>query len=571
MSGRYLSLFFIRGCGLIVSLRKKIAEAIGGALKKCAGKGLPDVDVPFIEVEATKDTSHGDFATNVAMVLASKMKMNPRKIAEQITENFDKGEVIEKIEIAGPGFINFFVKELVWPSLLEAVDQNGVDYGKVDLGRGKKVQVEFVSANPTGPLHIGHARGAVVGDVLARLLRACGYSVSREYYINDAGNQMNNLGKSVYLRLRELLGETLDFPETCYKGDYIKDLAGEILQKEGKAILEKSEEELIPTFTDFAGQAILEGIKEDLRIFGVLFDRYFSERELYKNDGVMGLLQELESKGFVYREDNTSWFRTTQFGDEKDRVVVRQNGDPTYFAADIAYHKNKFERGFDTVIDIWGADHHGYIPRMQACVQALGYPKEALQIVLVQLVNLLREGKPIAMSTRSGQFDTLRQVVDEVGTDAARYNFLMRRSDSHLDFDLELAKKQSNENPVYYVQYAHARICSILRLAKERDYAIPRYEDVDLSCISLPEEIALVKTLSAFPEVVEGAASTLEPHRLTFYLNDLAGQFHSYYNKNKVLTEDRSQSTARLFLMKSIRMVFANALDILGVSAPEKM
>ena len=557
--------------GLIVSLRRIIIHSVDRALKRCTEKGLADCEVPFVEVEATKDRSHGDYATNIAMVLASKLRMNPRKIAEQIRENFDLGEVIEKIEIAGPGFINFFIKESIWPALLEAIDKKGEDYGKVDLGQGKKVQVEFVSANPTGPLHIGHARGAVVGDVLARMLHACGYAVSREYYINDAGNQMNNLGKSVYLRLRELLGETIDFPETCYKGDYIKDLAQEILTREGKVILARPEVELIREFTDYAGQAILEGIKEDLRIFGVSFDRYFSERELYQNDGVMGLLKELEKKGFIYSEDNTIWFKATQFGDEKDRVVVRKNGDPTYFAADIAYHKNKFERGFDTVIDIWGADHHGYIPRMQACVQALGFPKDALQVVLVQLVNLLRDGKPIAMSTRAGQFDTLREVLDEVGTDAARYNFMMRRSDSHLDFDLELAKKQSNENPVYYVQYAHARICSILRIAEERGYAVPQYEDVDLACITLPEEIDLVKTLSAFPEVVEGAATTLEPHRFTFYLNDLAAQFHSYYNRNKVMTEDHAQSVARLFLVKSVRTVFANALYLLGVSAPEKM
>jgi arginyl-tRNA synthetase len=556
---------------VVVSLRKTIAQSIDRALKKCAGQGFPGVEVPFIEVEATKDKKHGDFATNVAMVLASMTKENPRRIAEHIKNHFDTEGVIERIEIAGPGFINFFVRESVWPSLLEAIDRKGGDYGQTDLGRGKKVQIEFVSANPTGPLHIGHARGAVVGDVLARLLEACGYFVSREYYINDAGNQMNNLGKSVYLRVRELLGEVVDFPETCYKGDYIKELAGEILKREGRSILDKPEEELIGTLTDFAAQAILEGIREDLRVFGVSFDRYFSERELYRDDGVMTLLRELEAEDFIYRDDDTSWFRTTRFGDEKDRVVIRQNGEPTYFAADIAYHKNKFERGFDTLIDIWGADHHGYIPRMQACVQALGYPREALRVVLVQLVNLLREGKPVAMSTRSGQFDTLREVIDEVGKDAARYNFLMRRSDSHLDFDLEIAKQQSNENPVYYVQYAHARICSILRLAEERGYAIPSYQDVDLSAIGIPEEIALVKTLLTFPEVVESAASTLEPHRLTFYLNDLAGQFHSYYNKNKVLTEDRSQSTARLFLVKSIRTIFANALGVLGVSAPERM
>jgi len=556
---------------LIVSLRKNIVQSIDRALKGCAGMGLPDCAVPFIEVEATKDKSHGDYATNVAMVLASRLRQNPRKIAEAIRENFDGGDVVEKIEIAGPGFINFFIRESVWPCLLEAIDREGKDYGKNDLGQGRKVQVEFVSANPTGPLHIGHARGAVVGDVIARLLDACGYCVSREYYINDAGNQMNNLGKSVYLRLRQLMGENVEFPDTCYQGDYIKDLAQEILQKEGKKAVEKPEDELIRSFTDYAGGVILEGIKEDLHVFGVSFDRYFSERELHQNNGVMGLLAKLEEKDFIYREDNTSWFRTTLFGDEKDRVVIRQNGEPTYFAADIAYHKNKFERGFDTVIDIWGADHHGYIPRMQACIQALGFEKDALKVVLVQLVNLLRDGKPIAMSTRAGQFDTLKQVIDEVGTDAARYNFMMRRSDSHLDFDLDLAKKQSNENPVYYVQYAHARICSILRIAEERGYAVPRYEEVQLGCLTLPEEIALVKAISAFPEVVEGAAGTLEPHRLTFYLNDLAGQFHSYYNRNKVMTEDQVQSAARLFLVKSVRTVFANALYLLGVSAPEKM
>jgi len=556
---------------LIVSLKKDIVRSIERALKECAGSGLPDCDVPFIEIEATKDKKHGDYATNVAMVLASKLRQNPRKIAEAIRANFDGGDVVEKIEIAGPGFINFFVRESVWPRLLEAIDKEGRDYGKNDLGEGRKVQVEFVSANPTGPLHIGHARGAVVGDVIARLLNACGYSVSREYYINDAGNQMNNLGKSVYLRLRQLLGEDVEFPDTCYQGDYIKDLAREILQKEGKKAIEKPEDVLIRVFTDYAGGVILEGIKEDLRVFGVSFDRYFSERELHRDNGVMELLAELEKKDFIYLEDNTSWFRTTLFGDEKDRVVIRQNGEPTYFAADIAYHKNKFERGFDTVIDVWGADHHGYIPRMQACVQALGFEKDALKVVLVQLVNLLRDGKPIAMSTRAGQFDTLREVIDEVGTDAARYNFMMRRSDSHLDFDLDLAKKQSNENPVYYVQYAHARICSILRIAGERGYGVPRYEEVDLKFLALPEEIALVKAISAFPEVVEGAAKTLEPHRLTFYLNDLAGQFHSYYNRNKVMTEDRVQSEARLFLVKSIRTVFANALYLLGVSAPEKM
>jgi len=382
---------------------------------------------------------------------------------------------------------------------------------------------------------------------------------------------MNNLGKSLLLRYRELLGGTAEFPEGCYRGDYIRELASELLKRDGDRHLHEKPEELIPLFTDYAAGAILEGIKEDLLIFGCVFDLYFSERELYREDGVGKLLRELEEKDFVYREGEALWFRTTAFGDEKDRVVVRQNGDPTYFAADIAYHRNKFQRGFETVIDIWGADHHGYIPRMSAAVQALGYEKDALKVILVQLVNLLREGKPVAMSTRSGEFVTLREVVDEVGKDAARYNFLMRRSDSHLDFDLELAKKQSSENPVYYVQYAHARICSILRIAAERGHAVPAFAGADLSLLQLPEEIELVKGITRFPEVLEGAARTLEPHRLTFYLNDLAALFHSYYNKNKVISEDGALTGARLFLSRSVLTILKNALKILGVSAPEKM
>jgi arginyl-tRNA synthetase len=483
----------------------------------------------------------------------------------------DRDELLEKVEIAGPGFLNFFVREGGLTTLLKAVERQRDRYGSSDLGKGQRVQVEFVSANPTGPLHIGHARGAVVGDVVANILAAVGYQVFREYYINDAGNQMNNLGKSVLLRYRELLGETTEFPEGCYRGDYIRDLAAELLKRDGEKYLAEDAAKVIPLFTDYAADAILEGIKEDLQSFGVIFDLYFSERELYRDEGVEKLLRDLEEKGFIYREGEALWFRTTVFGDEKDRVVVRQNGAPTYFAADISYHRNKFLRGFETVIDIWGADHHGYIPRMSAAVQALGHEKEALKVILVQLVNLLRDGKPAAMSTRSGEFVTLREVVDEVGRDAARYNFLMRRSDSHLDFDLELAKKQSNENPVYYVQYAHARICSILRMAAERGIAAPAVAEADASLLRLPEEIELIKAITRFPEVVEGAARTLEPHRLTFYLNDLAALFHSYYNRNKVISEDGALTGARLFLVRSVRTVLKNALKMLGVSTPEKM
>lgn len=554
-------------------MKQIIVALLENAIRSGIADGLlPGVALPSVEVEWTKDPGHGDYASNVAMVLARPTKKNPRDIAGILLKGIDDpAKVLEKVEIAGPGFINFFIRESCWFSLLKQVDDEGSRYGSSHLGKGRRIQVEFVSANPTGPLHIGHARGAVVGDVVANILAAVGYDVFREYYINDTGNQMNNLGKSVLLRYRELLGRKEEFPEGCYKGEYIRDLAAELLKREGERYLDIDAEEAIPLLTAYAGGAILEGIKEDLRAFGVVFDLYFSERELYREDGVGRLLGALQEKGFVYREGEALWFRTTAFGDEKDRVVIRQNGDPTYFAADIAYHRNKFLRGFDTVIDIWGADHHGYIPRMSAAVQALGYEKEALKVILVQLVNLLRDGKPVAMSTRSGEFDTLREVVDEVGKDAARFNFLMRRSDSHLDFDLELAKRQSSENPVYYVQYAYARICSIIRMAAERGYPAPLYGEADLALLKATEEIDLIKAITRFPEVVEGAARTLEPHRLTFYLNDLAAIFHSYYNKTKVISDDGALTGARLFLVKSIRTVLENALTMLGVSTPEKM
>ncbi len=556
-------------------MKHRLQILLENAVKACIDKGLIEADViPSIEIDIPKDAAHGDYASNVAMVLASRArrKLPPRRIAELISENIrDSEDFLERVEVAGPGFMNFFIKENVWATFLEDVDKLGDRYGASEYGRGEKTHIEFVSANPTGPLHIGHARGAVVGDVIANILEASGFSVFREYYINDAGNQMNNLGKSVLFRYLDLLGEEIEFPEGCYQGDYIKDLAREIVEKEGNIYRARNKEEVIRIFTDYAASAILNEIKDDLKSFGVVFDNYFSERNLYKDDQVAKLLKELEEKKVVYSDGETKWFGTSGFGDEKDRVVIRKNGEPTYFAADIAYHQSKYERSFDTLIDIWGADHHGYIPRMQACVQSLGYKKDSLKIVLIQLVSLLRDGVPVAMSTRSGEFVTLKEVVDEVGKDAARYNFLMRRSDSHLDFDLELAKRQSNENPVYYVQYAHARICSILRNADEQNQKIPKYDEVDLRHLKLPEEVNLIKAVTRFPEVIEGAALALEPHRLTFYLNDLAGLFHSYYNKYRVLSDDEGLSRARLFLIKSILTVLRNALRLLGVSAPERM
>ncbi|MCK9231055.1 MAG: arginine--tRNA ligase [Syntrophales bacterium] len=554
-------------------MRKKLVKLLLDAILRCVDRGnLAPCPLPPIEVELPREGAHGDFASTVAMTLAPIQKNNPRSLARTILDAIDDREdIIDRIEIAGPGFINFFIRPDYWPELLREPDRLKERFGESSLGAGKNVQVEFVSANPTGPLHIGHARGAVTGDVIARILEISGYSVSREYYINDAGNQMDLLGKSIFHRYRELFGDKEPFPDDCYQGEYIITLAGEIMNRDGARHMDSEPDEAVAFFTEYGCAAIMDGIREDLAAFGVTFDRYFSEKELYENNGVARLIEELQERGFVYREGDTLWFRTTDFGDDKDRVVVRDTGEPTYFAADIGYHKNKYDRGFDTVIDVWGADHHGYIPRMYAGIQAIGKDRSALQVVLVQLVNLLRDGVPVAMSTRAGEFVTLREVIDEVGRDAARYNFLMRRSNSHLDFDLEVAKRQSHENPVYYVQYAHARIASVMRTARERGFDIPSYDDVDLALLSLEEERELVKTIDRFPDVVEGSARSLEPHRIPFYSNDLASAFHSYYNRNRIIGEDVNLSRARLFLVKNIGVVLGNALRLLGVTAPERM
>jgi arginyl-tRNA synthetase len=553
-------------------MKKKLLKILEKSIHSCLKKGtLRETDIPFIEVEFPREGTHGDYASNIAMILASGQKEAPRRIAEHIVESIDDNDgIIDKVEIAGPGFINFFIKQTAWAALLEDVDRLGDRYGKSSIGAGSKVQVEFVSANPTGPLHIGHARGAIIGDVIASLLQASGFSVSREYYINDAGNQMNMLGESVYYRYLEMMGETVSFPDTCYQGAYIKEIAREVYDTFGDRF-RADREGAIPSLTEYAAGSILEGIKKDLETLGVVFDRYFSEKELYRDDNVEKLLQRLQREGFIYEEGGALWFRTMDFGDEKDRVVVRENGEPTYFAADIAYHLNKYERGFDKVINVWGADHHGYIPRMQACIQALGKKKEDLEVVLVQLVNLLRGGAPVPMSTRAGEFVTIREVTDEVGRDAARYNFLMRRSNSHLDFDLEVAKAQSNENPVYYVQYAHARICSIMRNAAEQGFRVPAYQEIRPDLLTKPEECELIKMIDTFPEIVGGSAQTLEPHRIPYYVNDLASVFHSFYNKHRVVSENADLTKARLFLIKATGTVIRNALRLLGVSAPERM
>ena len=527
----------------------------------------PELEIPSL-------AQHGDYATNAAMVLAKSLKKNPREIAEKLSEPITSlgANMLDRLEIAGPGFINFFIKKEAFRRVLPMVFEQGENFGKTDAGKGRFVQVEFVSANPTGPLHVGHGRGAAVGDALARILEASGYRVHREYYINDVGKQMNILGRSLYLRYLELLGRQIEFPEDHYRGDYMKDLARDFLQEVGTKYLDIPEDEAIPVCSKYAAQKILDGIRKDLEDFRVTYDEWFSEEKLHREGMVESAIDQLRSRGFIYEQDGAVWFKSSLFGDEKDRVIVRSNGAKTYFAADIAYHWNKMQRGFDTIIDIWGADHHGYVPRIKAVVEALGFDPKKLNIILVQLVNLLRGGQPVAMSTRAGEFVTLREVMDEVGVDAARYMFLTRRSDSPLDFDLELAKAQSSENPVYYVQYAHARISSLFAVAAERGVKL----DVEtafkhLDRLEEPQEIQLTKILGEFPFVVKKSAECLEPHRIPYYLHELASTFHAYYNHHRILTDDDALTQARLALAGAIHIVLKNALKLIGLSAPDKM
>jgi arginyl-tRNA synthetase len=555
------------------SMKTRLKNAVELALKQCFdAKTLISDTIPDFAIEVPNHTDHGDFAINVAMLMARTEKKAPRQIAEILVAQLRQQEGLwENIEIAGPGFINFFLKATCWHDVLKQISVQGKAFGKGTVGAGKRVQVEFVSANPTGPLHIGHGRGAATGDAVASVLSEAGFEVQREYYINDAGNQMDTLGRSIYLRYCQLQGRDLEFPEDCYQGDYIRDYAREVIDQHGSRFLEMDEAEAIAWFSREGGESIRQGIDTDLQQFGIHFDNWYSEQTLYDRDLVKEGIEALTRDGYTYELDGAIWFRTTDFGDDKDRVLIRSNGATTYFASDVAYHREKYQRGFDIVIDVWGADHHGYVPRMKAVLAALGRNPEDLQIILVQLVNLLREGEQIAMSTRAGKFVTLKEVVDEVGKDACRFFFLMRRSDSQLDFDLELAKKQSTENPVYYVQYAHARVCSIQRNAAESQVTLPGDDEVKLETLTLAEELQLTKTLSRYPEVVVGAALNYEPHRITFYLQELAAQFHSYYNQQRVIVDDLDTSRARLYLVNAVKQVIHNALTVLGVSSPDKM
>jgi len=554
-------------------MKTRLKEAVELALRQCFdAETLTSNEIPDFAIEVPSRSDHGDFAVNAAMLMARTEKKAPRQIAEILVAQLKKQQGLwDRVEIAGPGFVNFFLSASCWHEALNQIYAQGAGFGKCDVGAGKRVQVEFVSANPTGPLHIGHGRGAATGDAVASVLQEAGFEVQREYYINDAGNQMDTLGRSIYLRYCQLNGQEIDFPEDCYQGDYIRDYAQQVLDREGRRFLDMEECDAIAWFSREGGEAIRQGIDADLQQFGIRFDNWYSEQTLYDRDLVKQGIDALTRDGYTYEQDGAIWFRTTDFGDDKDRVLIRSNGATTYFASDVAYHREKYQRGFDIVIDVWGADHHGYVPRMKAVLAALGRNPEDLQIILVQLVNLLREGDQIAMSTRAGKFVTLKEVVDEVGKDACRFFFLMRRSDSQLDFDLELAKKQSTENPVYYVQYAHARVCSINRNAEESGIALLGGNEVKLDTLTLPEELQLTKMMSRYPEVVASAALNYEPHKITFYLQELAAQFHSYYNQHRVIVDDVDVSQARLYLVNAVKQVVSNALTVLGVSAPEKM
>lgn len=557
-------------------VRDKIIEMLIAAVSPMLQQeGHSPLPADSVELVIPKTPEHGDYATNVAMSLTRPLRRKPRELAAAVVETLaDPNSILARVEIAGPGFINFFIKPEAWHAILVDIMEHPDRYGRGSLGQGKRVQVEFVSANPTGPLHIGHGRGAATGDVMANILAACGFDVQREYYINDAGNQMDTLGASLFYRYQESLGEPVEFPENHYRGDYMRDLAVSFKEEVGDRYRRSPLSEVLPVFTKFAANSILEGIKEDLEVFGVSFDEWFSERTLHEQNAVQGTISTLQTAGHVYDSEGAKWFRSTSFGDEKDRVVIRANGVSTYFAADLAYHKNKYDRGFGAVIDIWGADHHGYVPRMMAGVEAMGRSRSDLHIILIQLVNLLRGGKPFAMSTRQGEFVTLREVIDEVGRDAARYIFLTRRSDSPLDFDLDVAKMQSNENPVYYVQYAHARLSGVFEVARERGIAcawLEGGEPPDLTSLRNAQEVALMRLLGEYPQMLVNCARNYEPHLIAYYLHELVSTFHSYYNQNRILGEDIDISQARLYLAAAVRNVIRNALTILGVHAPEKM
>lgn len=551
-------------------VRRQISTLIKAAFESCRVSGfLPnDLDANIV-IEIPREEANGDYSTNIAFLLAPKLRKNPVEIANKLIQNMEFQDICEKVEVASKGFINFYIRDDIWRSSLNEVSEKGLDSLSPDVGEGRRVLIEFVSSNPTGPLHIGHGRGAAVGDVLANILLKAGYNVVKEYYVNDAGKQIDTLGQSTYARWKELTGNPVPFEGHYYQGDYVKDIASLIVSTKVPIPTEKSE--AIAFTSKFASDFVMDGIEKDLEDFGVFFDNYFRETRLYEGGEVEETLNALKDKGYAYEKDGALWFKTSMFEKDEDRVLIKSDGEKTYFASDIAYHKNKFDRNFDILIDIWGSDHHGYIPRMRASIEALGKNKDSLRVLLIQFVTLIKDGKPVGMSTRSGQFTTLKEVLNEVGRDAARFFFLMRKSDAHLEFDLDLAKKTTNENPVFYVQYAHARIESIFRVAQEEGIDLKFVKTAKVDLLTQKDEITLIKGILHYFDVIEGSAKSLEPHRITFYLLDLVGRFHSYYNKTRVIVDDRELTMARLLLLVILQQVIKSALTLLGVSAPERM
>ena len=554
-----------------MEMKELLKQGIAEALHKAVQAGsLPAGDYPDIALEVPPQKEFGDFATNIAMQSARVARRAPKAIAEAIVAQMDY-PWLDRAEIAGAGFINFFLKHGIIYDTLKNILAAGADYGKAALREDDTVQVEYVSANPTGPLHVGHGRGAAYGSALVNLLRAAGYNVQAEYYINDAGNQMDNLAASVNARYLQLLGREADIPENGYHGHDIIETAQAIIDQDGDAYLAMPEEERLALFKDRAYAEKLKALKRDLEEFNVRYDNWFSERTLHP-DAINAACGVLKQRGKIYEKDGALWLKSTDYGDDKDRVVIRDNGVPTYLAADIAYHKNKYDRGFKKLINIWGADHHGYVARVKAAMAALGYDPAQLEILLLQMVSLFRDGKPVKMSKRTGQAITLNELIEEVGADAARYFFIMRSLDTQLDFDLDLAKSHSNENPVYYIQYAHARIYSIYRQVQEAGDGLDMdWADVKWDTLKEEQELELIKKMAAFPEEIQNAARERAPHRIAHFAHELAGLFHTFYNRCRIIQEDKELEKARLALVTAVRITIANSLAILGVSAPEKM
>jgi arginyl-tRNA synthetase len=586
-------------------MKHHLSQLLSEAVQTLSSQGvLPAEQTIEINLERTRDRKHGDFASNLAMVLCKAAGSKPRDLAAKLVSALPDSGQVTRVEIAGPGFINFFLSPGAYHATIAEILDQGDEYGRSNIGEGKLVQVEFVSANPTGPLHVGHGRGAAYGATVADLLDAVGYRVHREYYVNDAGRQMDILATSVYLRYLELCGETLSFPSNGYKGDYVWDIGASLHRKYADSLRHSAAElfdgipadeadggdkevhidALIARAKALLGEthyqeafdlglhSILDNIRRDLEEFGVRYDEWFSERSLTGNGSVRLVIERLQQSGHVYEKAGALWFRSTDFGDEKDRVVVRDNGQTTYFASDIAYHMNKLERGYDRVIDVWGADHHGYVPRVKAALSAIGDDVGKLDVLLVQFAVLYRGGEKVQMSTRSGEFVTLRELRHEVGNDAARFFYVMRKCEQHMDFDLDLAKSRSNENPIYYIQYAHARVASVLRQLGDKGLQWDAARGAEkLGLLNEAHEDELMVTLSRYPEIVESAAINHEPHLLAHYLRDLANDFHTYYNAHQFLVEDDALRDARLNLIVATKQIIANGLKLLGVSAPDSM